>query len=140
MRRREGSTNARLCQPGASIAGLSQSRSQLAEDNPASITGGLPLSSPLHKPLLGLAPCSTRCIRISGKGLMVAGEEPGLGCNSGQRKIPRPRRRQSRQPVRLRGDGRDTVLTPGQSLTLGSAGKVVISGRGESSEVTVRWA
>ncbi|MFP5257974.1 MAG: DUF2917 domain-containing protein [Acidobacteriota bacterium] len=41
--------------------------------------------------------------------------------------------------VTASGDGRDTVLTPGQSLTLGSAGKVVISGRGESSEVKVRW-
>ena len=41
--------------------------------------------------------------------------------------------------VTATGDGRDTVLTPGQSLTLGNAGKVVISGRGESSEVKVRW-
>lgn len=41
--------------------------------------------------------------------------------------------------VTASGDGRDTVLTPGQSLTLGNAGKVVVSGRGESSEVKVRW-
>ncbi|EHJ47642.1 Protein of unknown function DUF2917 [Solidesulfovibrio carbinoliphilus subsp. oakridgensis] len=41
--------------------------------------------------------------------------------------------------VTATGDGRDRVLTPGQSLTLGQAGKVVISGRGEASEVRVRW-
>lgn len=41
--------------------------------------------------------------------------------------------------VTASGDGRDRVLTPGESLTLGQAGKVLISGRGESSEVKVRW-
>lgn len=41
--------------------------------------------------------------------------------------------------VTASGDGRDRVLTPGQSLTLARAGKVVISGRGEASEVQVCW-
>lgn len=41
--------------------------------------------------------------------------------------------------VTATGDGRDRVLTPGQSLTVSRGGKVVISGRGESSEVRVRW-
>lgn len=41
--------------------------------------------------------------------------------------------------VTASGDGRDRVLTPGQDLTLARAGKVVISGRGEASEVEVRW-
>jgi len=41
--------------------------------------------------------------------------------------------------VTATGDGRDRVLTPGQSLTLAHGGKVVISGRGEASEVKVRW-
>jgi len=41
--------------------------------------------------------------------------------------------------VTAAGDGRDKVLTPGQSVTMAHGGKVVISGRGESSEVKVRW-
>ena len=42
--------------------------------------------------------------------------------------------------VTASGDGRDRVLTPGQSLTLARGGKVVISGRGEAADVAVRWA
>lgn len=41
--------------------------------------------------------------------------------------------------VTATGDGRDRVLTPGQRLTLARAGKVLITGRGESSEADVRW-
>ena len=41
--------------------------------------------------------------------------------------------------VTASGDGRDRVLTPGQSAVLVRGGKVVISGRGESAEVRVRW-
>lgn len=41
--------------------------------------------------------------------------------------------------VTASGDGRDRVLTPGQSAVLAKAGKVVISGRGDASEVRVRW-
>jgi len=41
--------------------------------------------------------------------------------------------------VTAAGDGRDIVLTPGQSVTLGRSGKVVVTGRGEGSEVKVRW-
>ena len=41
--------------------------------------------------------------------------------------------------VTASGDGRDSVLTPGQSVTLARGGKVVVTGRGESSEVKVRW-
>jgi hypothetical protein len=41
--------------------------------------------------------------------------------------------------VTASGNGRDMVLTPGQSVTLARAGKVVVSGRGEASEATVRW-
>jgi hypothetical protein len=41
--------------------------------------------------------------------------------------------------VTATGDGRDRVLTPGQRVTLTHGGKVVISGRGESSEAAVRW-
>ncbi|WP_428560998.1 MAG: DUF2917 domain-containing protein [Solidesulfovibrio sp. DCME] len=41
--------------------------------------------------------------------------------------------------VTATGDGRDRVLTPGQRVTLAHAGKVVITGRGESSEADVRW-
>jgi len=42
--------------------------------------------------------------------------------------------------VTATGDGRDRVLTPGQSLTLARSGKVVITGRGETADVAVRWA
>ncbi len=41
--------------------------------------------------------------------------------------------------VTAEGDGRDRVLTPGQSVTLVTGGKVVITGRGDASEVKVRW-
>lgn len=41
--------------------------------------------------------------------------------------------------VTATGDGRDRVLTPGERLTLARVGKVVITGRGESSEAAVRW-
>lgn len=41
--------------------------------------------------------------------------------------------------VTATGEGRDTVLTPGQRVTFARGGKVVISGRGESSEVQARW-
>ncbi len=41
--------------------------------------------------------------------------------------------------VTASGDGRDSVLTPGQSVTLARGGKVVVTGRGEASEVKVRW-
>lgn len=37
------------------------------------------------------------------------------------------------------GDSRDRVLTPGQSVTYVRSGKVVITGRGETSEVRVCW-
>lgn len=41
--------------------------------------------------------------------------------------------------VTATGDGRDRVLTPGERVTLARGGKVVITGRGESSEAAVRW-
>ncbi len=41
--------------------------------------------------------------------------------------------------VTASGDGLDRVLTPGQRVTFARGGKVVITGRGESSEADVRW-
>jgi hypothetical protein len=41
--------------------------------------------------------------------------------------------------VTLEGEGRDRVLTPGQDVVLVQGGKLVITGRGELAEVTVRW-
>jgi hypothetical protein len=41
--------------------------------------------------------------------------------------------------VTATGYDRDRVLTPGQSVTLARGGKVVITGRGDASEVKVRW-
>ena len=41
--------------------------------------------------------------------------------------------------VTAAGEGRDTVLTPGQRATYVRGGKVVVSGRGDSSEAQVRW-
>ena len=41
--------------------------------------------------------------------------------------------------VTATGHERDTVLMPGKSVTFGRGGKVVITGRGEFSEVKVRW-
>ena len=39
----------------------------------------------------------------------------------------------------VEGDGRDRVLTPGQDITLARGGKLVLSGRGERTEVKVQW-
>ncbi|MGE4538998.1 MAG: DUF2917 domain-containing protein [Desulfovibrio sp.] len=41
--------------------------------------------------------------------------------------------------VTAAGEGRDTVLTPGQRASFSRGGKVVISGRGDASEARVCW-
>ncbi|EFL49981.1 conserved hypothetical protein [Solidesulfovibrio fructosivorans JJ]] len=41
--------------------------------------------------------------------------------------------------VTAAGDGRDRVLTPGQRASYSRGGKVVVSGRGDASEVRVCW-
>lgn len=41
--------------------------------------------------------------------------------------------------VTAAGEGRDRVLTPGQRVTFVRGGKVIITGRGESSEAAVGW-